>query len=120
MDGGASALLPRSIGSRRTLELVYTNRVFSATDAHAWGFVNWVVPDGELGPRSTVLAEQLARGPTRAFGLTKGLVLDGWSESPEAHLEQEAMALVTAIRTQDASEGLTAFREHREPNFTGS
>lgn len=119
MDGGSTMLLPRIIGARRTLELVYTNRIFTVQEAHEWGFVNWVVPDTELQSRAAELARQFASGATRAFGLSKQLILEGWNESPEAQMEQEAIAIVHAIRSRDAGESMRAFKEHRPPRFTG-
>jgi 2-(1,2-epoxy-1,2-dihydrophenyl)acetyl-CoA isomerase len=119
MDGGSTWSLPRIVGTRRTLELIYTNRVFTAAEAQAWGLVNWIVPDADLDRRAGELATELASGPSRALGLCKRLVIDGGSESFETHLEREATALVEAVGTHDADEGLRAFRERRSPRFTG-
>ncbi|MGH2616085.1 MAG: enoyl-CoA hydratase/isomerase family protein [Thermomicrobiales bacterium] len=119
MDGGSTAFLPRIIGTRRTLELVYTNRVFTVQEAREWGFVNWIVSDTALDSRAAELAQQFASGATCAFGLSKRLILEGWNQSPEAQMEQEAMAIVQAIRSRDAGESMRAFKEHRPPQFTG-
>jgi 2-(1,2-epoxy-1,2-dihydrophenyl)acetyl-CoA isomerase len=119
MDGGSSSLLPRIIGSRRTLELLYMNRVFTAAEAQAWGFANWVVPDAELASRTAEIASELANAPTLALGASKRLVLDGIGRPIEAQLEDEAVAIVRIAGSDDADEGCRAFREKRRPRFKG-
>jgi 2-(1,2-epoxy-1,2-dihydrophenyl)acetyl-CoA isomerase len=120
MDGGATWLLPRIIGLHRALELIYTNRIFTADEAQAWGFVNWTVPDDGLESRTSELAEMLAAGPTRALGACKRLVTDGTSQSFETHLEDEAVAIVRSFTDRDSDEGFRAFRERRPPRFLGA
>ncbi|HEV7536901.1 MAG TPA: enoyl-CoA hydratase-related protein [Acidimicrobiia bacterium] len=119
MDGGATWLLPRIIGAHRTLELVYTNRIFTCAEAEAWGFVNWTVPDESLDQRAAELADMLAAGPTQALGVCKRLVTDGASQSFETHLEDEAVAVVRSFTSRDSEEGFRAFRERRAPAFLG-
>ena len=119
MDGATTWTLPRIIGPNRTRELIFTNRVFGAAEAQAWGLVNWIAPDADLDRRAADLAAELARGPTRALGVCKRLVMEGASDSFETHMEREAMALVEAVGSADADEGFRAFREKRSPRFTG-
>ena len=119
MDGGSSWLLPRIIGLHRTMELVYTNRIFTAAEAEAWGLVNWLVPDGALDKRTEELSQRLAGGATRSFGFCKRLVLEGMSQSLDTHLENEAVTLVSAFATDDSDEGFRAFTEGRKPMFRG-
>jgi len=119
MDGGATWTLPRIIGARRTLELISTNRIFTAVEAERWGLVNWLAPDGDLEKRTAEFGSALAEGPTQALGLCKRLVISGASQSFETHLEDEAVAIVQAVGTADADEGFRAFRERRPPRFSG-
>ena len=42
-DGSSTFWLPRLVGVRRALELIYTNRVLSAPEAQAWGILNGVM-----------------------------------------------------------------------------
>jgi 2-(1,2-epoxy-1,2-dihydrophenyl)acetyl-CoA isomerase len=119
MDGGSTWNLPRIIGPNRTRELIFTNRFFTAAEAHAWGLANWVVPDAELGRRAGELATELASGATRALGVCKRLVADAASDSFETQLEREAVALVETVASADADEGFRAFREKRPPRFGG-
>jgi 2-(1,2-epoxy-1,2-dihydrophenyl)acetyl-CoA isomerase len=43
-DGSSTFWLPRLVGVRRALELIYSNRVLTAQEAHAWGILNGVMP----------------------------------------------------------------------------
>jgi 2-(1,2-epoxy-1,2-dihydrophenyl)acetyl-CoA isomerase len=119
MDGGASWLLPRIIGLHRTLELVHTNRIFTAAEAHAWGLVNWLTNDDDIEPRTEELTDMLAAGPTAALGWCKRLIFEGLSQSLDTQLENEAVTLVRSFATADSDEGFRAFREHRPPKFRG-
>ena len=119
MDGGATWTLPRIIGLHRTLEVVYTNRVFTVDEAHAWGFVNWVVPDEALDDKAAELAAMLAAGPTGVLGTCKRLVTDGMTQSFETQLEDEAVAIVRSFARHDSDEGFRAFGERRPPRFLG-
>ncbi|MFI0817386.1 enoyl-CoA hydratase-related protein [Streptomyces sp. NPDC021098] len=78
-DCGVSYLLPRAIGQQRALGLALTGRVQTAEEASAWGLINDVVDDAELGDRTHRLGERLAAGPAFALGRTKLLMRAGWA-----------------------------------------
>ena len=65
------------------------------------------------------LAVQLAKGPTRAIGLTKR-VLNQVAAIPLAEaLDAEAQVQDIASGTEDHQESVTAFRQRRQPHFKG-
>ena len=108
MDGGATWLLPRIVGLHRAPELIYTNRIFTAEEAHAWGFVNWLVPDGAPEQKAAELAAMLAGGPTSVLGACKRLVTDGMTQTFETQLEDKAVAIVRSFAGHDSDEGFRA------------
>ena len=118
-DCSATYYLPRLVGFRRAFELYLTNRMLPATEAEAWGLINRVVADDALMPETQALAAQLAAGPTQAIGATKRLFHSTWTESLESQMEQETQSIANAARCPEASEGLKALFEKREPNFRG-
>ena len=118
-DGSATYFLPRIVGLKRALELTLTNRTFSAQEAFQWGLVTRVVPEDELLEQARTIAVQLARGPTRAYGVSKRLIHSGWAETLETQMENESQAIADSARSSDAREGIKAFIEKRAPKFKG-
>jgi len=118
-DSGATSLLPRRVGEVRARELLLLGRELSGADAAAWGAIHAAVPAGDLDHAVTELTGRLAAGPTVALGLMKWLLHAGRDEPLDQHLRNEAFALELSSRTEDFREGLTAFREKRDPKFTG-
>ena len=118
-DGSSTYFLPRIVGRRRTLELMFSNRVLSAAEALDWGIVNQVVPKGEAGKAAAELAAKLAQGPTAAFGETKRLVLGSNDNSLESQMELEGTAIAQASSSADAKEGVAAFLAKRAAKFSG-
>lgn len=118
-DSGTSFILPRLVGMRTAAELVYTTDPIDATEALEHGLVNNVVPADELDDVVAEKAEELAAGPTVAFGETKRAMLRGSHVSIEDALEREALAQAKAFETDDKEEGVAAFLEGREPEFEG-
>lgn len=116
-DAGTSWSLPRLIGTRRAMELLLTNRRLSAAEAAEMGLVNEVVPADDLDDRAHELAERLARGATRAFGVTKRLVAAGMTAGMDVQLDRETRAIAAAAASAEGIEGAAAFRAKRPPAF---
>lgn len=91
----------------------------TAADAHRLGLVNRVVPDDELEKTARAWAERLAIGPTRSLALTKQLVNASLDSGRATAFTAEANAQEINMTTSDATEGVTAFVERRDPRFEG-
>ena len=118
-DGSSSYYLPRLIGTRRTLELMLTNRRLSAAEALEWGLVSRVVPGDQLPAAAQELAAQMAGGPTKAFGGAKRLLLSAYSGTLETQLEDESASITKQVKDHDGREGIEAFAARRKPEFKG-
>jgi 2-(1,2-epoxy-1,2-dihydrophenyl)acetyl-CoA isomerase len=119
VDGGATWLLPRLIGSGRALEMFYTGEPLGAEEAARLGLVNRVLePDG-LEPFVRDLAERLAAGPTNALGAIKRSVNHAMHSNFEEAMEFEFHLQGVQMRYEDFREGVTAFLEKRQPRFQG-
>lgn len=119
-DGTSTYFVARHIGLRRMLDLTLTNRVLSAEEAEAWGFVNRVVPDDEVDTAAAELAQKLADGASWALGHAKQIVYAGFDMPLEQAGELEGVTIAEAMSTHDGREGITAFVEKRSPNFNGT
>jgi enoyl-CoA hydratase/carnithine racemase len=121
LDSGGHHFFVSRLGSHRALELMYTGRMLSGTEAAETGLVNAAVPAGVLLETVRKVAEDVATGPTAAFALSKQLVRriveDGLGLTDV--LDAEAVAQGEACRTADYLEGISAFQEKRAPRFTG-
>ena len=118
-DGATSWYLARHVGLRRALELSLTNRVLSAREALEWGLITKLVDGEKLSEVAEALINQFAKGPTCAFGATRRLLNSALDNSLSEHLAIESETISARARTGDAFEGITAFLERRNPNFTG-
>jgi 2-(1,2-epoxy-1,2-dihydrophenyl)acetyl-CoA isomerase len=78
-----------------------------------------VKPD-ELAAAADELAVRLAAGPTRSLGLSKRL-LNASFETDLAHsLDLEGSFQALAATSADLAEGMAAYKERREADFTGA
>lgn len=116
-DGAGSYFLPRIVGIKRALELLYTNRQLSATEALEWGIVNGVFPAAELLPCVQDLAHRLAQGPTQAFGLTKQLMYQSYHNNLDAQMALETQTLSAQAHHPESLEGISAFLQKRPAQY---
>jgi 2-(1,2-epoxy-1,2-dihydrophenyl)acetyl-CoA isomerase len=96
----------------------YFNQPILAGQALALGLVNKVVPQNALQDETQAWAKRLAAGPVYAIGLTKRdfnqAVLPNFAEV----LDHEAEVQEIAGQSPEHQEGVTAFFEGREPDYT--
>jgi 2-(1,2-epoxy-1,2-dihydrophenyl)acetyl-CoA isomerase len=118
-DAGGAYLLPRLIGLHRAKELMFLGDDLSADDALRLGIANRVVASEDLTKSVAELSARLAAAPTRALAMTKWLLNRSFESSRQTSFEEEAYAQELVNTTEDAREGMTAFRERRPPEFRG-
>jgi enoyl-CoA hydratase/carnithine racemase len=81
--------------------------------------VNAVVPAEQLTPAASDWAARIAANAPLAIRAMKRLYRHGLAEDFEAHSHHVLMQLMQLVRSDDFSEGVTAFVERRAPRFTG-
>lgn len=118
-DSGGTFFLPRLVGTQRALALTLTGDKITADEAMEMGMVYRVYDDEDFIHAWQTVAENLANGATKAFGLTKRLINQSFSNTLEQQLEAEKQIQAEAGATHDFREGVTAFLEKRKPIFTG-
>lgn len=118
-DGGGSYFLPHLIGPHLAKEWLFLADPIPALRAHELGLVNRVVPVAELESETMKLAQRLATGPGKAYGMMKRIVHGAESSNLAQVLEDERLAQSIMVTTEDHREGVSAFREKRRPRFAG-
>ena len=113
--------LPRLIGLRRSMELIFLNPRLTARDALEMGLVNAVYPDEAFDDEVRAIARRLAAGPTRAYAIAKTLVNQAAGvDQLDYHLDQELVNLARIADGADFAEGLASFFARRPPEFKGT
>ena len=118
-DMGCAYLLPRLVGLGRATEILMLGEKITADDAKAIGLATSVVPDDLLAGEAQDLARRLADGPTFAYAATKTLLTKELDMSLPAAIEMEAWVQALLMRSDDHAEFYRAFREGRDPRWTG-
>jgi 2-(1,2-epoxy-1,2-dihydrophenyl)acetyl-CoA isomerase len=118
-DGGSTYFLPRTIGIKRTMELLLLGDRYDAPQFLAMGMLNRVVSGSELEAETLKLARRLAAGPAHAYANSKQLVNASLNSTLEEQLDAEEEKFIDCTTTTDFAEGVNAFCEKRRPNFGG-
>jgi enoyl-CoA hydratase/carnithine racemase len=116
-DMGATAMLPRLIGLRKTKELAFTGELIDASEAATMDLVNGTVPDERLDERVEELVETLRNRPTANIGLAKEAIHDNLGQSWRDGLAREGRLQAMAYDTPAHEEGVNAFLNGRKPDF---
>jgi len=118
-DAGGLHFLPQLVGPMRAKELCFTARRIGATEAERMGLVNKVVPPDELIDEAMRMAATIAKGPAISIAYIKRLLNKSMEWDLDTLLEAEAFAQGICMKTEDAQEGVLAFKEKRSPVFRG-
>jgi enoyl-CoA hydratase/carnithine racemase len=110
---GGTQRLPRLLGRGRALEMLLTGEQIDSARALEWGLVTRVVPAGDLRTTALSLANLIAMRPPLAVAAIKRAVRTGLEGSLEDGLLREQEEFARLLATEDAREGLAAFREKR-------
>jgi enoyl-CoA hydratase/carnithine racemase len=116
---GAPQRLPRTIALGPALEMLLTGDRISAQQALQWALVNRVVPQAALMDEALKIANRIAANPPLAVRATKELVYRCLDMSVEDGIRMSSLFGALSRDTEDAREGLQAFKEKRKPEFRG-
>lgn len=119
-DMGACGILPRIIGQGRAAELLFTGRVMTATEGHAWGFYNALHERPSLLPEAQKFARSIADGPWFAHAMTKKMLDQEWAMGIDQLIESEAQAQAICMATGDFRRAFEAFAAKAKPEFKGN
>jgi enoyl-CoA hydratase/carnithine racemase len=118
-DMGSAYLLPRLVGLGRATELLMLGDRIDAPQALAIGLATDVVDDANLHEATAKLARRLADGPALAYSTTKLLLTRELDVDLGSAIEMEATAQALLMKSQDHREFYAAWRDGRQPEWTG-
>lgn len=118
-DGGASWLLSRQVGYSKAFEIAISGKKVLGQQCLELGLTNRVVKNEKILENAINWAKELANRPTLAIGITKQDIVHSMNNDLDSTIAFEAEQQVSAFKSHDLKEGVTAFVEKRKPNFRG-
>jgi enoyl-CoA hydratase len=117
--GGGTQRLPRLVGIGRAQYLNMTGDFIDAATASDWGLVEKVVSRDELRETALGIAQAIAARSPVAVAVLRELARTTRDLPLEEGLRREADGFRRCLESEDGAEGVAAFLEKREPQFTG-
>jgi 2-(1,2-epoxy-1,2-dihydrophenyl)acetyl-CoA isomerase len=118
-DAGGTWSLARIVGAKRALALMLTADQISAAELREMGLVYKVFDDAVFAGEVTAMAQRFAAGPAMTYRLIKEAARASEGNDLKTQLALEANLQRKAGASEDAAEGVTAFREKRAPRYKG-
>lgn len=112
-----SALIYRNLPRMAANELMMFGDLITAEEGRRLGFVNRVVPDAEFEAETLAWAARLAKKSPLLMSMGKDALAATRDLSLDEALDSLRGRLALAFSTDDMKEGVTAFREKREPEW---
>lgn len=118
-DGGANWLLVRQLGYHRAYQLSIESERVSAERCLELGIANKVVAKDELRDATIAWAKELSKRAPLSLAATKKVMRYAMDNDWFSCFTMEAEEQEKLRASDDAKEGVAAFFEKREANFTG-
>jgi enoyl-CoA hydratase len=114
-----TAEITRSVGRKKTLEMMLTGAKLTAQEALSAGLVNRIVPLTELEATTMQLATDIAERSPAAIRLGLHAFYRSQDMELEPQLRYLQAELGRVLALEDAAEGITAFLQKRKPVWKG-
>jgi len=120
ITGGMIAGLAARIPHKIAMEMMLVGEPIGAERAYQIGLANRVVPDGREVGEALALADKIVGLAPLALATMKRFVNEGVLPKGPAELAARYGAELAAVRnSEDAAEGVRAFKERRKPRYRG-
>ncbi|WP_057914728.1 crotonase/enoyl-CoA hydratase family protein [Peribacillus muralis] len=117
--GGATSRFVQTAGWGNAMRYMLTGDEFSSEEAYRIGIIQEIVDIDNLLPRAIELAENIARQSPLGTQATVKMARLSVMEGEKKGLQELWPTVIELFGTEDAKEGVAAFRERRDPNFNG-
>lgn len=115
---GGTQRLARSVGKSKAMDMVLTGRVVDAAEGERIGLVGRVVSAADLLEEAVSVAQQIANSSRPAVLMAKESVERAFETSLAEGLRFERRLFHAAFATEGQGEGMDAFIEKREAQYT--
>ncbi|QNE89238.1 enoyl-CoA hydratase [Corynebacterium incognita] len=115
---GGSQRLTRAVGKSKAMDMCLTGRMIDADEAERAGMVSRVVAADALMDEALDAASTIAARSRVATQLVKEAVNTAFETPLQQGLLHERRLFHLAFASEDQKEGMAAFSEKRDPNFT--
>jgi methylglutaconyl-CoA hydratase len=116
--GLVMTFLRRQVRERNLRELLFSGELIDAVRAKEIGLVNRVVAADNVMNEAKKFAASVLQGAPGALSQTKRLVEELWWHSVKGDIEVALKYHMQARESDEAREGIAAFNEKRQPNWT--
>ena len=111
--------LPRQMPLKIAMGYMLTAKHMTAQDAHRWGIVNEVVPQGETLAAARRWADEILKNAPLCVRASKEATMRGLDLPLIEAVEHTFFMQRRMIQSEDTIEGPRAFAEKRPPNWKG-
>jgi enoyl-CoA hydratase len=116
---GGTQRLTRAVGKAIAMEVVLCDRRLTAQEAYQWGLVNRVVPTERYLDEAIKLGNQIAARAPVAVRLAKEAVNYAFESNLSGGVAHERRLFYLLFATEDQKEGMRAFIEKRQAEWSG-
>lgn len=98
------------------MDLVLTGRRLSVEEAHQWGLVKEIVPQEKLLDRAIEYAKEIASLSPDSVIISRLAAREAWETGvSRATMRGQELWAENMLRSENAAEGLAAYKEKRAP-----
>ncbi len=115
---GGTQRLPCAVGKAKAMEMILTGRMMNVDEAERIGLVSRVMPYAELIDEAVKVGNEIAKFSRPAVAMAKEAVNRAFETSLREGILFERRTFYSTFALDDQKEGMSAFAEKREPNFT--